>query len=385
MKINQFDSEDLFEGGMGGINRAAPAQDVKYDKVLNDVTDKWKGDKVKVSEVSKGTEKKWVAGANKWRDEQTAKGGGADPKIVAKADRRAERTMKINQKHSEPLNELSVDKLKQYSKGVENMDIAKTPKYKMVKHGEGHTKAGQRIAHMTGNRNSKAFESKLNEFLALDEAFDANAFADILGKQDKEAQSAKPKPKVVPIEYHGWTIKYRNAQPSDWMIIDKKGDIKQKGESPSPKEAVADAQEFINSGGGTKQQASSNVTIDFNVDFAKEFAPEGDQFYATIDHDEGMPMLIFSTQPQQGLKSSHIRTQASKVTSGTTKLPMISMSPGESNKMGLQPNGRYILGDKIPVDDNTAMFPLIYQGTVQGKGDMMKMGKPGLTVAHSRD
>jgi hypothetical protein len=43
------------------------------------------------------------------------------------------------------------------------------------------------------------------------------------------------------------------------------------------------------------------------------------------------------------------------------------------------------LGDKIPVDDNTAMFPLIYQGTVQGKGDMVKMGKPGLTVAHNRD
>jgi hypothetical protein len=359
MKINQFDSEDLFEGGMGGINRCAPAQDVKYDKVLNDVIDKWKGDKVKVTEVSKDTEKKWVAGANKWRDEQTAKGGGADPKIVAKADKRAERTMKIKNKHSEPLNELSVDKLKQYAKGVENMDTAKTPKYKMVKHSEGHTKAGQRIAHMTGNRNSKVYESKLNEFLALDEAFDANAFADILGKQDQETQAAKPKAKVVSIDFHGWTIKYRNAQPSEWMIMDKKGEVKQKGESPTPKEAVADAEEFIKGGGGTRQQASSNVTIDFNVDFAKEFAPEGDQFYATIDQDEGAPMLIFSTQPQQGLKSSHIRTQASKVTSGTTKLPMISMSPSESNKMGLQPNGRYILGDKIPVDDNTAMFPLI--------------------------
>jgi hypothetical protein len=31
------------------------------------------------------------------------------------------------------------------------------------------------------------------------------------------------------------------------------------------------------------------------------------------------------------------------------------------------------------------MFELIFQGIVQGKGDMMKLGKPGLTVAHPRD
>jgi hypothetical protein len=373
--------ESVNEGGMGWINRSAPSHDVSYDKVLDTVIDKWKGDKVKVTEISKGAEKKWVAGANKWRDEQTKKGGGADPKIVDKADRRAERTMKIKNKH-ETINELGVNTLKNYAAGVEKMDPATTPKFKMVKHEEGHAKANHKIAQKTGDRSSKMYESMLEDIM---EAFDANAFADILGKQNNEVQAAKPKAKVVDIDFHGWTIKYRNTQPSEWIIMDKKGEVKQKGEAATPKDAVADAEAFITGGGGTKQQASSNVTIDFNVNFAKEFAPEGDQFYATIDQDEGMPMLIFSTQPQQGLKSSHIRTQASKVTSGTTKLPMISMSPAESNKMGLQPNGRYILGDKIPVDDNTAMFPLIYQGTVQGKGDMVKMGKPGLTVAHNRD
>jgi hypothetical protein len=169
MKINQFDSEDLFEGSMGWINRAAPSSDVSYDKVLDPVTDKWKGDKVQVSEVSKDTEKKWVAGANKWRDEQTAKGGGADPKIVDKADRRAERTMKIKQKHDKPLNELSVETLKKHNQGVANMNPATTPKYKMVKHHEGEQKAATRIAHMTGDRNNKMYESKLQEFLKLKE------------------------------------------------------------------------------------------------------------------------------------------------------------------------------------------------------------------------
>ena len=187
MKIKQFDSEDIFEAGMGWINRCAPAQDVKYDKVLEPVTDTWKGDKVKVTEISKGAEKKWVAGANKWRDEQTAKGGGADPKIVAKADRRAERSMKISHKHATNetiVNELSVDTLKKHSQSVKQMDPATTPKYKMVKHHEGQAKADRRIAHMTGDRSSRMYESKLQEFLALDEAFDKNAFTDILSKQD---------------------------------------------------------------------------------------------------------------------------------------------------------------------------------------------------------
>lgn len=390
MKIKDFDSKKIFETGLGGINRSKPAADVNYSKVLNTVTDTWKGNKVQVTELTAAKKLDWADKTVRYRDAETgkaAKTGHVPPEVEKKVGDRAEKAMRIKNKYSAPtneeqLNELSVDKLKKYVTDVENMDPATTPKFKMVKHDEGHAKAKHRIARMTGDRSSKMYESRLEEIL---EAFDANAFADILSKQDQEKQAVKPRGKVIPIEFHGWTIKYRNEQPSEWMILDKKGEIKQKGESATPKDAVADAEAFITGGGGTKQQASSNVTIDFNVDFAKQFAPSGETFYATIDQDEGMPMLIFSTMPEQGLKTSHIRTQASKVTSGTTKLPMISMSPSESNKMGLQPNGRYILGSKIPVDDNTAMFPLIYQGTVQGKGDMMKLGKPGLTVAHTRD
>lgn len=36
------------EGSMGGINRCAPANDVSYQNILNDVTDKWRGSRVKV-------------------------------------------------------------------------------------------------------------------------------------------------------------------------------------------------------------------------------------------------------------------------------------------------------------------------------------------------
>jgi hypothetical protein len=325
----QFDNDKkkVAEGGRGGINRAAPSQDVSYEKVLSPTTDTWKGDKVTV-------------------------------------------------------NELSVNSLKNYANTAREIDPATTPKFKMVKHAEGHATANRKIAKKTGDRSSNMYEDILAGIL---EAFDANEYADILDKQHAEKQTKpKPKAKVVDIDFNGWTIKYRNGSPSEWMILDTKGNVKNTGSSLNAKAAVADAQRWIETGGGATNQSSKNVTIDFNVDFAKEFAPDGETFYSAIDQDNGAPMLIFSTMPDKSLKRSHIRTQASKVTSGTTKLPMISMSPAESNKMGLQPWGRYVLGDKIVIDDNTAMFSLIFRGIVQGKGDMVKLGRPGLTVAHPR-
>lgn len=213
-------------------------------------------------------------------------------------------------------------------------------------------------------------------------------FTGILNRQHNDNQAAKIR-KTVEIPFHGWVIRYRPASnPGDkviWQAMDKRGEVKHKGESETDKDAVADAESWITKGGDAKQQATSNVTIDFNVDFAKEFSPEGETFYATIDSDKGVPTLIVSTEPQQGFKTSHIRTQAHKVGAGTTKLPTISLSAKEANNVGLQANGRYILGPKDPIDDHVTMFPLIFQNIVQGKGDMMKMGKPGLTVAHNRD
>jgi hypothetical protein len=37
--------QDMAEGGMGGINRCAPSNDVSYEKVLDEVRQKWKSNK----------------------------------------------------------------------------------------------------------------------------------------------------------------------------------------------------------------------------------------------------------------------------------------------------------------------------------------------------
>lgn len=333
--------QKLQDGSMGGINRSAPAQDVSYEKVLDEVM-------------------------NKWSQEQ--------------------------------VNELSVDTMQQYRKSVTSPAAVQTrPLRKLAKSVVGFKQAGDKIAARTGDRsgnrpktgpiNSRhgaTYEERLSEFVDLEE----DDFSNILQKQHADDQVAKKKP-VKDIPFHGWTIRYRPAStPGEkvtWLVLDKKHQEKHRGESMSDKDAVADAEEWIKAGGGTRQEASSNVTIDFNVDFAREFAPGGETLHIMFDKQGNTPIVYVSTEPQNGFKRTHPRNQKHKMTATTTALPMVGLSAKEANALGLQPNGRYLLGDKDPIDDNTAAFPLIFQGVVQGKGDMVKMGKPGLTVAHNRD
>ncbi len=287
------------------------------------------------------------------------------------------------------MTELSAEKMMAYKDKAGSSDSFRTrPLRKLAKSSQNVATVNNKIAQKRQGPPVQTEGSYADRLASIVEA-DMASFSDILGKQHADDQAAKPKKAVVDIPYHNWIIRYRPAsepgQKVAWQVMDKKNDIKHKGESMSDKEAVADAQEWVNQGGGTKKESSSNVTIDFNVDFAREFAPGGSRFYATFDSDNGKPVLMYSTEPQQGFKNSHIRTQKEKTTASTTQLPTITLSAKEANAIGLQPNGRYILGPKDPIDDHTMMFPLIYQGTVQGKGDMMKMGKPGLTVAHPRD
>ena len=94
----QFDNDKkkkTEEGSMGGINRSAPAQDVSYEHVLDEVMDLWK---------------------------------------------------------AEQLNELSVNKLKAYKDAVTSPEVVKhSPLRKVVKHVQGSHSADQKIRVKTGD------------------------------------------------------------------------------------------------------------------------------------------------------------------------------------------------------------------------------------------
>ncbi len=281
------------------------------------------------------------------------------------------------------LNELSVQQLKTYATKAKQVD-PHADRFKTVKHTDGYHKASARIAHKTGDRTGRPQEESLEERLAqfVGEAPDAMGFTGALNKQHADQQVSKKLP-VKEIPYHGWTIRYRPASsPAEkviWQVMDKKGEVKHKGEATAETNAVRDAQEWINAGGGTTGQATDKVTIDFNAAFTKEFASEGETFYATFTADGNTPVLIISTVPQSGMKTSHPKPVKNGI--GT---PVISLSPKESNEAKLQPNGRYVLGPKDAIDENTMMFPLIFQSITQNTNDKVRMSQPGITVASTR-
>ena len=332
------------EGGMGGLNRCAPAADVSYEKVLD-------------------------------RNPETA-----HSKVVGE----------------EQINELSVDKLKAYRDKVGSAKPGHD-KVKTLNHVKGYHQAKDKLDVKLGDRTSAArrqgppasgtYEERLAEFVALDEV-DMNQFADLLGKQHQDAQAAAPKRKVVPIDYNGWTIKYRAAskppkpgEKVDWAVYNHKGLEKHKGVSMSEKDAVADAQEWINQGAGEKRDVTSRATIDFNADFTKQF---GSDLYAGITNDKSGPALLVAYEPQEGLKRASSRVTKDRETENTTKTLGIPMSAKECADAGLQANTRYVLGSKDDLGNGLMMFPLIPHSVVQGKGDLHKLGKPGLTVGTER-
>jgi len=335
------------EGTMGGINRSRTAQDVNYQHVLD------RNPKTAHSEVIGEEILDEVMG--KWNEEQ--------------------------------VNELNVGTLRNYVKKTSSPDPHQRLG-KVLQHARGHEKAVNRISTKTGDRTpnqgpSRSYEERLSEFVELNEVDKdefANQFGDLLGRQEQEKKAAEPKRKVIPIDYHGWTIKYRKAnKPTDivdWTIYNHKMEPKHSGKSLSDKDAVSDAEEWIKSGGGTKKKATKKVTIDFNEQFRDEFSPNGETFYANIVSDEGGPALLMSNEPQKSLKKSWPRSD--------THLPMIPMSATESNDAELQPNGRYLVGPKTDIGDGLSLFPLTLHSICQSSTDTYKLGKQGLTVATER-
>ena len=280
----------------------------------------------------------------------------------------------------------------------------KTPKKGSSKHpayhklvGDSIEPEGNMLEELANEVKDKSLEWTLAEAWAQ---FKEEAFKDTAerrparkGSRPNRGHVAVPRYKKVEEAtqeetWQGWKIRYETTpqikgQPLRWMVWHTKRGTESahEGSANTPQEAVAAAKAWIQSGGNAKEITSSSVTIDFNVKFANEIV-NGNDFYAKIV--EG-PTLLISSDAKPGFKRSHIRTQKSKATQDTTLLPMISLTNTEAKSAGLKAHGRYILGDTQQGRDGTLAFPLIYQSSVQAKGDMMRLSKPGLTVAMNRE
>ena len=159
-------AEQIVEGMMGGLNRCAPAQDVSYENILNDVHDKWKGQTVRVDELSPGTEKNVAAAMNKYRSGVSPDEYYSDPHIQKKVDRRAEKAMRITHKHHK-LTELSPGKYDSVKSALEDPNRIKNAKnnYQLSKDPEAHKQA-DRLKQKKLSKDASVFHPVANESYA---------------------------------------------------------------------------------------------------------------------------------------------------------------------------------------------------------------------------
>lgn len=325
------------EGSMGGINRSAPAQDVSYEKVLDEVMSKW-------SEACR-------------------------------------------------TDELSVDTMQRYQKAVTSPAAVRTrPLRKLAKSVVGFKQAGDKIDAKTGDRsgskpkhgpiNSRhgaTYEERLSEFMTFEDDF-----GDIVRKQDNS-----PKPgQTTDKQYNGWVIRYQLApkspgQPIQWMTWhSKKGpETAKRGTSSTPEKAFQDATAFINSGGDAPKEfnPSSKVMIAFNVHFTRQIVPRNSEepFYAKIEDG----FILVSLSPKEGFsKATHYRGNMEN-----EKYYHMPISTASAQSQKLVPNGRYTLGSKEEIDSETWMFDIHFQNVASSINDKLRMGEPGFIVATSRN
>lgn len=318
------------EGSMGGINRCAPAVDVSYEKVLDDEI---------MNEVMSAYE-----------DEQQA--GPIGYHII---DRHTQQVVG------------------KYGPTQRSRARARVDKLDNEYGGYRYT-----VKPIYADSNKPIDENKYRD----NHASAAPSFTDVLNKQHQDKVAAEPPKKTVSIPFHGWEIKYRPAsEPNQkvmWVVI-KKDKILRKGESMTDKDAVRDAEEWITSSNKNGTVPTGNATIDFNSKFIAEFVPEGDTFYATFISQNGQPYFVMSDTPHPGLVKSAIRSGS--------KFPSVTVGPKVTGPAQLQAHGRYIIdtGNKVELDDGGVfIYPLVFQGIAQDKGDREHLKGPGLTVATSR-
>jgi hypothetical protein len=339
-KYKEATVKKIAEGSMGGINRV-PNLGLKYDKVLDEVKERWKQEQMEAMDP--------------WRGYTPD-----DPKAnrINKAPASAVRGTVDN-----PLSDMIKDNIKTHG-------VKWAFQYHVVKHG-----LPPREFQMLAGLMPKKFTTK-----PLGEADD---FGKILKKQHAE-KNAPPKKKTDEQDYNGWTIRWElvpkaKGAPYKWLTWNKKRDpsTAKSGESPSAKQAYQDATAFINAGAGKEINYTKDALIDFNGEFSSEINPKDLTFYVRFDDGH----LLLSWFPENGFSKASKRQQI-----GESKLFWSApLKAAEAKAQNLVPNGRYILGEGEDLDPGKVlMFPIHFQNVVEHPRDRIRMGAPGFTIATTR-
>jgi len=330
------------EGSMDGINRV-PDLGLKYDKVLDEVHQRWKQEQMEAIDPWHGYTP----------DDPKANAINKAPKSAVQG------TPEI------PLSELIKDNIKTHG-------LKWAFNYHVLKHGLP-PRQFQLLAGLMPKRISTP--APLGE-------------ADDIGKQfaNQVKKQAQPQKKTDEQLYHGWKIRWELIPkvpngPYKWMAWNAKRDPEtaKSGQANSANQAYQDATAFINSGGGEEKnyQNIKNSALNFNAEFSKKYNPENEPFYGQMYNG----YFMFSREPQAGFTNATLRMQ----TGESQHFWRIQLKTGEIQENKLVPNGRYLL-EEMPEDsdENMIMFSLHFQSVALDTNEHISMGGPGFTVATSR-
>ena len=161
------------------------------------------------------------------------------------------------------------------------------------------------------------------------------------------------------------------------------------GKGATRDEAIKDAKSHLK-GETQDPEKFKSFTADLNVMFTKHYHSEkGEVPFFKFDRIDGDLYLIRASEEYYRNFGREIMTIGfSKATprmvrlgDQATQLYGFPVKSKDMKRLGIEPNGRYVL-DQGPVDsDGNDTFKMSYDSKTAGPSDKYRMGKPGVTVS----
>ena len=210
----------------------------------------------------------------------------------------------------------------------------------------------------------------------------------------KISEKKKLNRKILPGEtqddkYKDWNLRYQ-LRPKEGRTEFQGIAVHSKSTKTKPISAIGNsAEEVLNklrdaieTSRGTNEIQSNRITVDFNSQLAKDIIGHGNDIWADIVKYNGTPLLLLSSENQGGMSIAQDRTALANRHPDRLGQQAFSMSGRKAIDAGLT-HARYSLGKPVEYTSGVMAFPLEFRSEVY-PGDIVKMGDPGVTIAHPR-
>jgi hypothetical protein len=259
---------------------------------------------------------------------------------------------------------------------------------RMVKHiASSEKKAGksakdaENIAWATANK--RGYLDNKNKKKHVEEADEVTEL--------KTPKIQKVRPGATADESHnGWNLRYQ-LRPKEGEKEFKGMAVHSKSSKTKPISVVGSSPEdvleklktAIDTSRGTNEIKSKRVTVDFNAQLARDVIGHGGDIYAEIINHNGQPVLLLSSENQGGMTLAQDRTALVNRRPDRVGQQAFGMSGAAARAAGLT-HARYSLGRPIDYMPGVIAMPLEFRSEVY-PGEAVKMGEPGVTIAHPRN